>query len=67
MIRFMVMSGRGFSWMTVSLSDAVYMTRGGGGGAGPTYFWGAENLHPWYFLGSRDLSLIFLGLKVFLI
>ena len=42
-----------------------YMTRGrgGGGGGGLAYFFGVENLHPLYFLGSRDLAHIFLGLK----
>ena len=36
--------------------------RGGGGGGSDVFFW-VENLHPRYFLGSRDLSHIFLGLK----
>ena len=30
-------------------------------------FFGVDNLHPRYFFGSRDLSRIFLGLKVCLI
>ena len=40
---------------------AVYMT-----GRSNVFFW-VENLHPRYFFGSRDLSCIFLGLKVCLI
>ena len=39
---------------------AVYMM--GGGGGSNVFFW-VENLHAQYFLGSRDLSHIFLGLK----
>ena len=42
---------------------------GGGGvlkvhmtGGSDVFFW-VENLHAWYFFGSRDLSRIFLGLK----
>ena len=38
----------------------VYMT---GGGGGVRCIFGVENLHVWYFLGSSDLSHIFLGLK----
>ena len=39
-----------------------------GGGGGSNVFWSnvffwVENLHAWYFFGSRDLSRIFLGLK----
>ena len=37
----------------------VYMT---GGGGGSDVFFGDENLHARYFLGSRDLSRIFSGL-----
>ena len=40
---------------------AVYMT-----GRLDIFFW-VENLHPRYFFGSRELSHIFLGLKVCLI
>ena len=35
---------------------------GGGGGGSDVFFW-VENLRAWYFLGSRHLSRIFLGLK----
>ena len=42
---------------------AVYMT---GAGGSDVIIW-VESLHPRYFFGSRDLSRIFLGLKVCLI
>ena len=42
---------------------AVYMI---GGGGSDVFFW-FENLHPLYFVGPRDMSHIFLGLKICLI
>ena len=41
----------------------VYMTGGGGGVGGPTYFFGLKIYTLGIFFGSRDLSRIFLGLK----
>ena len=59
-------------WLCLNLKTL----KPGGGGGGTCHihdrevrriFLGVENLHPRNFFGSRDLSRIFLGLKVCLI